>query len=89
MNFVIVGALVVQALVGQASRLAGAVVGFVITTGILLWGLGAYAQGGAITFFGLELSQGVFVALCLIWYGFNWNDLQKARSAPAAPQAQG
>jgi hypothetical protein len=71
MNIVILGAIIIQVLIAKASRIAGAVVGFLITTGILLWGLGAYTTGSVITLFGVRLSQPVFLLVCLVWYGFD------------------
>ncbi len=64
-NPVIIVAIVVQSWISKASRTAGAIVGFVITTGILLWGLAIYDQHGQIAFFGIPLSQPVFVILCI------------------------
>lgn len=50
MNYTILFALMVQSAIAQASRTAGAIVGFLITTGILLWGLDAYRVGDASPF---------------------------------------
>jgi len=86
-NPVIIVAIVVQSWISKASRTAGAIVGFVITTGILLWGLAIYDQHGQIAFFGIPLSQPVFVILCIVWYAFDTAAFKAARRAapPATP----
>ena len=85
-NPVIIVAIVVQSWISKASR-TGAIVGFVITTGILLWGLAIYDQHGQIAFFGIPLSQPVFVILCIVWYAFDTAAFKAARRAapPATP----
>lgn len=67
MNFVILAAVMIQWFISSKSRLWGAVVGLMITIGIAIWGLDAYAQGGQITFFGIALSQGVFLLFIAAW----------------------
>ncbi|NSW53953.1 MAG: hypothetical protein HPY85_15740 [Anaerolineae bacterium] len=67
MNFVILGAVLVQWFISSKSRLWGAVAGLAITVGIGIWGLDAYAQGGQITFFGIALSQGIFLLFIAAW----------------------
>ena len=71
MNPVVIAALVAQSLIARVSRVAGAIVGFLITTGILLWGLSLYGDGEQIALFGVPLSQSFFLGVCLIWYGFD------------------
>ena len=83
MNYAILIAVLAQALITRVSRIAGAVVGFLVTTGILVWGLGAYSGGGNITFFGMKLSLPVFLLVCLVWYGFDVNALVQARKHQA------
>jgi hypothetical protein len=78
-NPIIIGGVLLQGLVRRASRTAGAIVGFLITTVLLLWGLGAYAEGSAMTFVGIELSQPVFVGMCVVWYIFDAGELVEAR----------
>ena len=56
-NPVIIIAVIIQALVTKFSRIAGAVMGYLITTGILLWGLSLYREGDQIAFFGIPLSN--------------------------------
>ncbi len=77
-NPVIVVAIILQGLVSKANRLAGAIVGYIVTAGILIWGLGAYGEGNAIQIFGIELSQEVFVIVCLVWFGFDTKALVSA-----------
>jgi hypothetical protein len=83
------GAVLFQVLIGAASRPAGAIVGFLSTTGVLVWGLDAYANGYAIAFGGIELSQGIFVIASLVWYAFDVKELAKAREPlPTAARAE-
>ena len=71
MNIGILVAVIIQWLISKASRTAGAIVGHLVTTGILIWGLGTYASGGYITFSQIELSQPLFIGLCVVWYVFD------------------
>jgi len=89
MNPLILGAIIVQYLISRASRKAGAIVGFLITTGILIWGLSVYAQSNMlykyyITFFGIRLSQTAFLLLCLVWYAFDVREFVRASKAEDA-----
>ena len=63
-NPVIIVAIIVQSLVSKVDRIAGAVLGFLITTGIFLWGLSVYAEGNQIALFTIPLSQPVFLIAC-------------------------
>ena len=77
-NWVIVGAVLIQFVVGRISRFLGAVLGFLITTGILLWGLMAYGAGSGIAFAGFPLPLPIFVLACLVWYVFDVMELVRA-----------
>ena len=88
-NPIIVAALVVQAIIGQISRMAAACVGYVITTGILVWGLSLYSAGEAIAFFGVPLSQPVFLVACLVWYGFDTTEFIAAQTPETTDAAVG
>ena len=81
MNVGILVAIIVQMVVARASRIAGAIVGYIVTTGILVWGLSVYGEGGQIALFGIDLSQTVFIILCLAWYGFDTMEFLTARKA--------
>ena len=78
-NPVIIVAIIVQSLVAKSSRIAGAVIGFLITTGIFLWGMSLYAEGNQIALFTIPLSQPVFLIACLVWYGFDTREFMRAR----------
>lgn len=86
MNFVILGAILVQMLVSRFNRVVGASLGFVITGGIFIWGLGAYDRGGSINFFNFDLSLGAFIIACLIWLGLDVLDLARAIKARNAAE---
>lgn len=86
-NPMIFGAILLQSLVAAASRTAGAIVGFLITTGILVWGLDAYARGFAITFFGIELSLPMFILASLFWYSYDARQLAAARKPKPQTEA--
>jgi hypothetical protein len=83
MNPLIIVAIIIQAVIAKASKVAGAIVGYLITTGILLWGLSLYGSGDEIAFAGIPLSQPVFFVVVLIWYAFDTGNLIAALSAPA------
>jgi hypothetical protein len=83
-NPVIILAIIVQALVAKASRIAGAVIGYVITTGILLWGISVYGQGDQIALFAMPLPQPVFLIACLVWYGFDTREFMAAKNEASA-----
>jgi len=80
-NPIIVIAILVQSFVARTSKIAGAILGFVITTGILVWGLSLYAVGSGIIFFGIPLSQEFFILLCAVWYVFDVRGFLRARRA--------
>lgn len=84
LNPFIVFALIAQAFISKASRMAGALAGFLITSGILIWGLGVYADGDEIAFFGVAIPQFLFVILCLIWYAFNVKEIFAAKNMQKA-----
>jgi len=79
-NPIIIVALIIQGVISKASHLAGAITGYLITTGILIWGLSVYSAGDLITLFGIPLSQQAFLVACLVWYGFDTYDLLNGRS---------
>jgi hypothetical protein len=70
-NPMIIVAIIIQYVVAKSSRKAGAIVGFVITIGILLWGISVYGEGGEIELFGISLSEPIFYIACLVWFGFD------------------
>jgi len=77
-NPVIIIAIIVQCFVSKVSRIAGAVVGYLITTGILVWGFSLYADGYQVAFFGIPLSQTVFLFACAWWYSFDTKEFNAA-----------
>ena len=79
-NPFIVLAIIIQMVIAGVSRIAGAVVGYIITTGILIWGLGLYGSGYQIAFFGIPLSQTVFMIAILAWYVFDTKEFIEARN---------
>lgn len=78
-NPVIIFAIIIQSVVAKSSRIAGAVMGYVITTGIFLWGISLYGEGSQIAFFGTPLSETIFFIACLVWYGFDTKEFLAAR----------
>ena len=85
-NPIIILAIIFQSVIAKASRKAGAVLGYVITTGILIWGLSVYSDGYQIAFFGIPLSQPVFLLACLAWYGFDTKEFIAAQGESAAKE---
>jgi hypothetical protein len=89
LNPIIIIAIVAQSFISRSSRMAGAIVGFIITTGILLWGLTLYSAGSGIIFFAIPLSEAAFIVVCLIWYGFNVRAFLRARKLASPPPQLG
>ena len=78
MRFLIEIALLIQGGVSKLDVLAGSIVGYLLTTGILIWGLTVYNNGNGMTFFGFKLEQPVFWTLCGIWYTVDTYQLVRA-----------
>lgn len=85
-NPVIVVAIIVQWIVAKFSRIAGVVIGYIVTTGILLWGVSVYGEGDQIALFNIPLSEPVFLIACLVWYGFDTRELMNTRKEVAEIQ---
>lgn len=88
MNPIVLIAIFAQAMIARTNRMAGAIAGFVLTTGILIWGLSLYSEGSGIALIGIPLSQPVFLVVCVVWYGFNVKSFLTARRIAAARAAQ-
>jgi hypothetical protein len=78
-NPVIIVAIILQSIIARSNRMAGAIAGFVITTGILLWGISLYVNGGSISFFGIPLNENFFFVLCAAWYLLDYRAFQAAQ----------
>lgn len=87
-NPIVIIAIIAQSMIARTNRMAGAIAGFVLTTGILIWGLSLYRQGSGIALLGFPLSQPIFLVVCLVWYGFNTKSFLTARQIAAARAAQ-
>lgn len=77
-NPVILGAVVLQGVLAKVAPTAGAIAGFVITAGILIWGLTAYSQGNYIALFGITVSEPFFILMCLVWFAYDAKQLRVA-----------
>jgi hypothetical protein len=90
MNPVILIAIVLQIFISRVSRMAGAIASYLITTGILLWGLSLYSEDSGIAFFGVPLSEPAFIVICMVWYGFDTRALLRVQklSQKNAPEQQ-
>jgi hypothetical protein len=86
-NPIIIIAILAQSFIAKNNRMAGAIVGYLITTGIFLWGLSLYSQGSEIVFFMIPLSEPVFIGLCAVWYFFDTRALLRARKLSRPPVA--
>ena len=80
-NPVILIAVVIQTLISRVSHIAGSIAGYLITTGILVWGLGLYNEGDAVAVFGVVLSKSVFMYGCFFWYAYDTYVLFNGRAA--------
>ncbi|MCD4781269.1 MAG: hypothetical protein K8S27_12085 [Candidatus Omnitrophica bacterium] len=78
-NPYIIVAILLQGVMSKGSKTVGAVFGYILTTGILIWGLTVYAQGDQIALFGMPISQTVFIVACLVWYAFDTKEFFSAR----------
>jgi len=87
MNPIIIIAIIAQSFIAKTSRMAGAIVGYLITTGIFLWGLSLYSQGSEIVFFMIPISEPVFIGLCAVWYFFDTRAFLRARRISRPPAA--
>lgn len=84
MNPIVLIAILAQGMIARTNRMAGAIAGYVLTTGILIWGLSLYNQGSGIALIGIPLSQPVFLVTCAVWYAFDTKAYFKARKIAAA-----
>ena len=78
-NPVIIFAIIIQAIVRKVSAVAGAIFGFLITTGILIWGLSVYKEGNYIALFGAPLNEHIFLYAIIFWYIIDTREFIKAR----------
>jgi|GEM_PF-6433514 len=83
-RLIIIIGIMVQIFISKTSRKNGALIGYAITTVILIWGLQAYSTGYIMTMFNIPLSFGAFIIACLIWYGFDTYEYQQARKSEKA-----
>ena len=92
MNPVILVAIIIQAVISKFSCIAGAVFGYIITTGMLLWGISVYGEGNQIALFGVPVSESIFLIACLIWYGLDTRGFiiarKQASTAKMSPKGQ-
>jgi hypothetical protein len=78
LRIIILIGIAIQFLLFTTSRKRAAIFGYVITTFVLIYGLVAYNSSGRIALFYIEISQGLFIALCILWYGFDTYELINA-----------
>ena len=78
-NPVLLVGILIQLVVTRLSRLAGAILGFVITTAMLGLGLYLYAGGNAVAILGFQLSLPLFLIAILLWYGYDTLGLLNVR----------
>jgi hypothetical protein len=71
MNPIILLAVLGQTVLANISKPLGALAGYAITTGMLVWGLGLYSHGHAVALFGNAAPKELFVVWCLFWYGYD------------------
>jgi hypothetical protein len=76
----IVVAIIAQVLISTFSSILGAICCFFITTGIFIWGLLVYSDGGYIAIRSVKLSFGWFIAFVVFWYVLDGYFFLKARS---------
>ncbi|MCG3153897.1 MAG: hypothetical protein DKINENOH_00487 [bacterium] len=79
MNYAIFLAIFAQSLIAKTNRMAGAIAGYAITAGVLVWGISAYADGSAITFLTIRVSKTLFIIACLVWFLIDTGEFLQAR----------
>ena len=57
-----------QAFITKFNRLIGGIVGLVLTTVILFWGLDGYEDGTKIMFLFIPIPKSVFIGSIVLWY---------------------
>ena len=70
----VLAAFFIQGAISVNHPRVGAALGFVITTGVLLYGLMIYRHGGIIVLFVLPLSHTWLIGFCIAWY--IWDAMQ-------------
>jgi hypothetical protein len=70
-RIVVIVGVIISVFASRANKLIGGVVSCLVTTFILIFGLQAYSHSGYISIFGIQLTQGLFVIVILIWYGID------------------
>lgn len=69
--FVIIG-VVISIVVSKINKFYGGIVGLLVTTGILIYGLNVYSKPGwTLTIFNIEISKGIFLVLIAVWFFFD------------------
>ena len=69
MNWTIIAALIVQSIIARANKKAGSIVGLIITTILLVWGINSYTSGYGLVFLNdIEIPSWIFYAFCFVWY---------------------
>ena len=68
----VIGGIILSIFISRINKLVGGIVSFLVTTGILVFGLSLYAEPGwTLMIFGIEISKGVFIILIIVWYAFD------------------
>lgn len=79
MNWIIFLAVIVMGSVSKSNPKLGGWLGVALTTGIFFWGISVYSDPYSfVTFFGIPLSQGMFLLLITAFYGYDAWLLYKA-----------
>lgn len=79
-NYIIGLAVFAQILVSHTSRVVGAIIGFLVTTAILLWGMSLYRSGVGITLVVFTLTEPGFFLFCAVWYFYDLRALKRAKT---------
>jgi hypothetical protein len=68
----VIAGVLISIVASRFNKIAGGVVSLIVTTVILLFGLDVYSRPGwTMTFFGIEVSEGIFLLMIAIWYFFD------------------
>jgi hypothetical protein len=92
-RIIVLAGIVIQMFVSRSNRKLGGIIGLVVTSIILIWGMSAYGDGNTMTFFGIELSEPIFIILCLVWFGLDISQIVqkpvvRLQAQPGVPTQQ-
>lgn len=90
MTWILISAIIAEVVISLINRKIGAILGVIITAVITVFGIGVYAGGQYIKFFGIRIDFPIFMLICLAFLSLDvrrWTGLKKA-SEPPGPKME-